>query len=251
MRILALHSSQSHAGQWRALQHDCKQQWPDVSFSAPDFIGYGRGPALTKLAKDFRFADELAAMQASDLLAGGEPWILIGHSYGGAVALRLARELGPQVRALILYEPVAFHILPEGHAARNEIADVARKMELSSHAEACAAFVDYWNHPGYFASLPARLQRSMLLQQPKVSADFYALFYEPARAEDYANIRCPMWLLQGRDSPYSSRAVADMLAVHVQQCQRVSVDAGHMGPLTHPEQVNPQILQALKTVLPS
>lgn len=249
VRILAFHSSQSHSGQWRALQQDIHHHWPDSPLEGLDLIGYGQGPVLDKLAADFRFDDEIAALQATGTFADDTPLVLIGHSYGGALAMRLARELGDRVVGVIVYEPVAFHVLPAAHPARSEIVAIAKTMDTSSLSQACAAFVDYWNQPGYFAALPPRLQRAMITHQRKVSADFHALFDEPARAEDYAEIACPVWLLHGNQSPLSSRTVADILAAHVPVCHRITVDAGHMGPLTHPERVNPHLVQALHTLL--
>ena len=47
-------------------------------------------------------------------LRPGEKFHLIGHSYGGMVALQLAAQAQPQrVRSLSLFEPIAFHLLPD------------------------------------------------------------------------------------------------------------------------------------------
>ena len=41
----------------------------------------------------------------------GEAVHIVGHSYGGTVALEAARSLGRRTRSLTLIEPVAFHLL--------------------------------------------------------------------------------------------------------------------------------------------
>ena len=58
---------------------------------------------------------------------------LVGHSYGGGLALRIARERPEMVRSLTLVEPSCFHLLRQtgGHEQSlfreiTEIADVVR-----------------------------------------------------------------------------------------------------------------------------
>jgi pimeloyl-ACP methyl ester carboxylesterase len=85
--VVLLHSSASSGSQWRSL---CGLLETDFEVLAPDLYGYGaradwpgRGP-LT-------LTDEAAAV--SKLLGNNDkPAHIIGHSYGGAVALKLARS---------------------------------------------------------------------------------------------------------------------------------------------------------------
>lgn len=249
VRILALHSSQSHSGQWRSVQQALHAVNPDARLQAVDLIGYGQGPALMKMPQEFRFDDEIQALESDGTLTDDQPLILLGHSYGGAIALRLARQLGARVQGVILYEPVAFHVLPADEPARHEIVAVAQKMDAYSDTEATEAFVDYWNHPGFFARLPARVKSMMIAQQRKVQADFHALLDEPASLADYQTVSCPVYLLHGSKSPLSSRTVASLLTSVLPKCQSITVDAGHMAPLTDPSLVNPHIIAALEQLL--
>ncbi|WP_194755300.1 alpha/beta fold hydrolase [Aliidiomarina indica] len=249
VRILALHSSQSHSGQWRSLQTALHAAMPELRLEAVDLIGYGQGPALMKSPHEFRFDDELKALHVDGSLHGDEPLVLLGHSYGGALALRLARELGKQVLGIILYEPVAFHVLPKDEPARAEIVAIAQKMDELSDVDATEAFVDYWNHPGYFARLPGRVKEMMVAQQRKVQADFHALLDEPAGLADYQSVSCPVHLLHGSESPLSSRTVAALLASVLPNCHCIEIPAGHMAPLTEPGLVNPHIVKAIEQLL--
>lgn len=177
------------------------------------------------------------------------PFHLIGHSFGGAVALRLARLLcqaGIPPTSVCVYEPVCFHVLPSAGPARDEIVDVAEQMERLTTAEATAAFVNYWNQPGYFEALPAKVQQGMIAKQMKVNADFAALLHEPAQLHDYSVIDCPVLLMHGSQSPLSSRTVASLLASVLPDCTEVEVAAGHMAPLTAPELVNSAVLGFLR-----
>ncbi|RAK01834.1 alpha/beta fold hydrolase [Aliidiomarina maris] len=265
MHIFCFHSSQSSGAQWRLLTAQLSElaQAADapVTIHAPDLIGYGaqtfaaNGAAIA----DFRLADEIEALLP--LLEGvqidpsavqteqSQPIHLIGHSYGGALALRMARlmaQAGTPPASVCLYEPVAFHVLPEGDPAREEILAIASKMDDLPVAQAAAEFVNYWNHPGYFEALPARVQKAMVAKQPKVQADFAALIGEPAQLTDYTVVDCPVLILHGTQSPLSSRTVAEHLVHTLPKATSAAVKGGHMAPLTDPTAVNPHIIEFLR-----
>lgn len=252
---IALHSSQSSGRQWRMLEKQflARPAFKQLNLSMPDLVGYGSGTSLAELNlsdTDFYLADEYNQLQAQQ---GGlvAPYILIGHSFGGALALHWARCFPEQVKALILYEPVAFHVLSKDEAAFKEINEVAAGLAERTLAEGCAHFVDYWNHAGYFETLPANIQALMVQQQVKVQADFHALLHEPATLEDYQKLACPVHLYIGRESPMSSRQVAKKLAAVLPRCELKEVQAGHMGPITHANQVTPLLLDSLEQFITS
>ncbi|RUO33014.1 alpha/beta fold hydrolase [Aliidiomarina soli] len=248
MHIICLHSSQSSGAQWRPLTKQLTEFLPDANLHTPDLIGYGGNPLPKGSSSAFCFDHELAALEPLLATLENGPVHLVGHSYGGALALRLGRELqqrGIRLSSIALYEPVAFHLLPAADPARAEIIAIAEQMETTSEAEAAQAFVDYWNHPGYFAALPARVQAGMVQKQPKVEADFAALLGEPAQLNDYATLNCPIFLMHGQQSPASSRRVAEILA-GLPQVVSQSVNAGHMAPLTEPDLVIPGLVKFLQ-----
>ena len=277
--ILCLHSSQSSGAQWRALQQALAQICPTAKVHTPSLIGYGREQydAAHPPTHAFRLADEVEALlpilehrvaagalsvdsgafadtngahTTASTAISRTPFHLVGHSFGGAVALRLARLLsqaGYPPTSVSVYEPVCFHVLPEGSPARDEISDVAAQMNRLTSAEATSAFVNYWNQPGYFEALPAKAQQGMIAKQVKVNADFAALLNEPAQLNDYSIIDCPVLLMHGTESPLSSRTVASLLASVLPHCTAVEVASGHMAPLTAPDLVNPTVLEFLRT----
>lgn len=251
MQCIALHSSQSHGGQWRALSRQLPESY---TLQAPDLMGYGTAPTFSDChiaTADFRLANELTALEQLGIDPSRGPVVLVGHSYGGALALHWARRFPQAVAALVLYEPVAFHVLAQDHAARAEISAVANAMDTMSAADACAHFVDYWNSPGYFNALPAAAQALMVSKQSKVTADFHALLGEPASLADYAKLTMPVHLFSGEQSPLSSQTVAQLLASTLPNATHATVAAGHMGPITHSRVVTPLLLQALLTSQPS
>ncbi|MDX1705145.1 alpha/beta hydrolase [Pseudidiomarina sp.] len=242
--VLLLHSSQSTSGQWRALQAELNQHF-DVL--AVDLLGYGKAARPEVMdPDDFRLSDEIPRVLAAiEDAAIDHPVHLIGHSYGAALALKLAREQALPVRSLTLFEPVAFHILDSDQPARQEIDKIADQMHQADAEAATRAFVDYWNQPGYFDALPERIRQGMVRQAGKVTMDFAALMGEPCNAEDYHQIQVPTLLLTGAFSRLSAQQVAARLQHVLPQVETAALACGHMGPVTAPELVNPVIVRFL------
>lgn len=245
--VVLLHSSQSNGGQWRALLNALA---PHFDFLVVDLLGYGKAPAVTTAdPQRFRFRDELPRiMDAIQTLNWQQPVTLIGHSYGGALALKLAVEKPIDVRSLVVFEPVAFHLLEANEAARLEIESISGQMMNKDATAATAAFVDYWNQPGYFAALPDKIQKAMTLQASKVQCDFAALMGEEYDLRDCASIQQPTLLLQGQYTQNSARTVAHKLEVALPAVISRTLPCGHMGPITHAEAVNVEILEFLAAI---
>lgn len=237
--VVLLHSSQSASSQWRELIQQLAGRYAII---AVDLLGYGQAPAAQQTAC-FRLANEVPRVEAAlQALQVTEPVILVGHSYGAALALKLAADEQFPIAKLALYEPVAFHILPEDSPGMVEIREVSDAMH-GKDAEVCTrTFVDYWNQPGYFDALPAKIQGLMVKQATKVALDFDALLNEPLTASNYQRISQPVLLMTGEFSRRSAKAVAKALAAVLPQRTLKQVAAGHMAPLTHPAEVNPLII---------
>lgn len=107
-RVLALHGLTGHGQRWQQL---AEQHLPGVAVAAPDLIGHGRSTWSAPWSIDAN------AAALAGLLA--EPVVLVAHSFGCAVALRLAAERPDLVAALVLLDPAVG--LPGGWMA--EIAD--------------------------------------------------------------------------------------------------------------------------------
>src|SRR5687768_11557963 len=115
--VLLLHCSGSSGAQWRSLIEKLGRRYRVI---APDLRSYS---SLARAAAPIRSI--LGRLSA--------PAHLVGHSYGGAVALHVARTRPELLRSLTLVEPSAFHLLRGGDgiaaAALREITDVAARTE--------------------------------------------------------------------------------------------------------------------------
>lgn len=239
--VIALHSSGAGSSQWRAYA----QALPEgVTLYAPDLIGYGAGAAAWP-ARGALALDDEATRLAPLLHRGAEPVDLVGHSYGGAIALQLALHWPQRVRSLTLYEPVRFGMLRHGapEAWREIVAVGGRiaKLLLAGDVDTSAGrFVDYWSGPGSFAALPPAAQQRIAGRMSKVSAEFEALFADEQTASDLAASCVPLRLLVGTHSPAPAQRVSELLAAAWPGAALVRLPgAGHLAPLHEPQRVLP------------
>lgn len=240
--IVLLHCSGSSGAQWRALASRLGSRYRVI---APDLIGYGAAAGWSG-GGEFSLAHEAAAVRS---LLGrlDEPAHLVGHSYGGAVALHLARTRPEMLRSLALVEPSAFHLLRNGDAtdaaALREItavaADARAALAVGNYSGGFGRFVDYWSGPGSWEEMPPEKRAAFVPQLAKVVLDFHALLAEPAELEDVRDIALPTLLVQGGSTTLPSRCVCARLRTALPQAAfRVVPGAGHMLPITHRDPVN-------------
>ena len=160
-RVIALHCSGSGASQWRYLAEGLGGRY---EVSAPEHYGCeSTGPWTGEHA--FTLADEAA--QAIALIDRSDDKVhLVGHSYGGGVALNVALARPDRIASMALYEPSAFHLLRQmgerGAEPYAEITGVARLIcqgvVTGDYRSAVSAFVDYWNGPGSWNALRPAVQ---------------------------------------------------------------------------------------------
>lgn len=246
--VVLLHSSMSSRSQWAALMAEHEAAF---RFIALDLLGYGKAPfPPSSQHARFSLAQEVDAVLAALVqhLDTQESFHLVGHSYGGATALRLARTVPERILSLTVFEPVAFHLLDAQDPARVEVTDVVAAINAASSAEAgTRIFIDYWNGPGAFDALPAQLRERFTAQVAKVKLDFVALLGEPATLRDMTAIDVPALVLASRHGPASTRAVATHLTPALPRASMMQTPGGHMAPVTHAAEVNREIVNFLST----
>lgn len=242
--VACLHSSGGSSGQWQALMAADDGRY---RFIAPDFHGHGRSP---QPAADRDYALALETDAVIRLLPEVECVDLVGHSYGGVVALDVARRLPAQVRSLTLYEPVLFGILGRDSAEYREVIGVGQAIVADARggrlAAAAERFIDYWAGPGTWAAMTETQRNTAAARSAVVASHFGALFADPIPIEALAAIDMPVLLMRGGRTTSPAAAVADRLAaalakVEVRRFERI----GHLGPITHATVVNAAIVDHL------
>jgi pimeloyl-ACP methyl ester carboxylesterase len=83
--LVCVHSSASSSGQWRALMDRLSDGFRVI---AVDLYGYGKSPAWPEGCRMY-LDDEISLLEPA-FRSAGDPFHLVGHSYGGAIALKAA-----------------------------------------------------------------------------------------------------------------------------------------------------------------
>jgi len=241
--VVLLHSSGSSGAQWRALAERLGERYRVI---APDLYGFG-GTAHWPGRRPFHLECEaeivLALLGRIDRRAH-----LVGHSYGGAVALHVAGLRRDLLRSLTLIEPVAFHLLRETDASAlaeiTQVAEsVARATVRGEYLAGFERFVDYWNGPDAWAEVPADKRQAMAARLPTIALDFHATLNEPTRLQDFRLMTVPTLLMHGTSSPWPTRRICDLLERILPEARLETIGgAGHMAPVTHRDQVNAMII---------
>jgi pimeloyl-ACP methyl ester carboxylesterase len=206
----------------------------------PDLTGHGRSPPWPE-PQPLDFHDDVA--QVVELLT--EPAHVVGHSYGGLVALHAALAAPDRVRSLALYDPVAFGAL-DRTADADALASLPADLSWDRGAEAwLTTFVDYWGGAGAWAALKEPVRAEFRRVGWAIAQAVASLMRDPTPASAYAAIRVPVLLLSGEHSPLAAHRVRDRLAPVLAARIATIAGAGHMGPLTHADRVEREILAGL------
>lgn len=243
--VVCLHSSGSSSWQWRRLIESEKDGYRFIAF---DLHGHGRSGDHEGEGYELRCESDAVWRTIEPLR---EPVHLVGHSYGGAVALDLAVRHPGRFASVTVFEPVLFALLEPASAEYHEITSVgsgiARDARAGDLDAASAAFIDYWNGAGAWRSLPVEQQERVRARMAPVGKHFEALFADPLPIERLRSLRTPTLVLRGDRSPRPAREVCARLAALPCVTTEVLPGLGHMAPVTHSTVVNPRIAVHLDT----
>jgi pimeloyl-ACP methyl ester carboxylesterase len=247
--VVCVHSNASSSSQWRALMERLASGFHVL---APDTHGAGKGPAWPA-GRPLALREEVALL-APVFARAGKPFSLVGHSYGGAVALVAAVQEPRCVRALVLYEPTLFSLVDAAFPPPNDADGIRQTVERAGAAlaagnrgAAAEHFIDFWMGAGALHATPPLRRTAIEAAVVNVQGWGHALFAEPTPLKAFGALTMPVLLMVGEKSPTSARAVARLLAQALPRVETLEFEGlGHMGPVTHPEVVNPAIESFLR-----
>lgn len=243
--VLALHCSLAHAGAWSGLAAALQ----GVTITASDAPGHGRAADWVP-GTDMHALATAQSIALAESLGQGKPIDLMGHSFGGTVALRIAVERPDLVRSLTLVEPVIFAAARAVDLAafadfRARHLGFAEKVAAGDLAGAAAEFHSHWGTGEALADLPERTQHYMIARIHLIVAQNPALLEDAAgllRAGGLEAIRAPVLLIEGADSPAIIDRIHRALALRLPQTKRLSVaGAAHMVSISHAGQIAPVV----------
>jgi pimeloyl-ACP methyl ester carboxylesterase len=234
-----VHGSAGAGAQWGAMAALLR---PGEHCLYPDLVGYGSGARFER--GSYRFQHEIAIVEKA-LQASACPSVLVGHSFGGVVALATAIARPELVTRLVLIEPVAFTFLDgatHGSSWQRVIAfcdHIGALVQRGRHGEAAETFFDFWELGGLWHALGDKRKKVIELAMPKVAAEC-ALVHAPVfTAADIAHhLSTPTLVLRGSASPRLARDVCALVADASPCCTLADLPgADHMSPMLRPQEV--------------
>ena len=203
-------------------------------------------------APTFAIAEDVELVRTV-IAALDRPVHLVGHSYGGTLALSVARVLpADQVRTIAVYEPVAWGVAVDepGGPVADQLArfgDDFFAPEAGGTDAWYRRFIDFWNGDGAWAALPPAQRDGFLAVGAKVFREVRALCLDRTPATAYRDLTAPTLILAGDRSPAAEQRVCEVLAATIPAARHlVCPELGHMGLLVRPDLINPLIAAHLR-----
>jgi lipase len=240
--VVFLHSGVGSAGEWKP----AFSLWPEgYRLVAIEAYRDGTGPGVAGRRSLDDYADQVYAVAEHV----GLSVCLVGFSWGGATALRVAAAAPELVDSLAVIEPEAYALLrtqdPDAYAQICGLRDRWRAhVRAGRWYEAFEEFVDLYNGPGSFARWPPPRREAFLAVQRTRGDLWDVLFDDRLLALDaLAGITAPVHVVEGSRTSGVDHAICDVVRRHVPHAQHTLIEgAGHMMPLTHPEPLTRALL---------
>ena len=237
--VVLLHSSASSARQWERLAEQLRDRF---HVHAVDLHGHG---ARTAWRGKGPFTLSAEAALVAPLLGAPGGAHIVGHSYGAAVALKVAALHPDKVRSVAAYEPVMFGWLRDEPVVREvtELVESLREAFVRNDpARAAQRFVDFWSGEGAWTSLPPAPRQAIAARMPAVLLHFDALIHEPLTPAELGRIRAPMLFMTGARTVAPTQRIAEIIRRSLPHATHETLpELGHMGPMTAPTAVNARI----------
>jgi pimeloyl-ACP methyl ester carboxylesterase len=242
--VMLVHSSVSGARQWRRLMDDLKAEF---LVRAVNLFGYGKTPAWSGQAA--QSLDDQAKLVEAALPTNGDRVCLVGHSFGGAVAMKAAARLSRRVTKLVLLEPNPFYLLKqagrvEAFAEIMKVRDCVKRYGGQGEWSAAAErFADYWGGAGSWQKMPIERRETFTAALKPNFFEWDAVMNETMPLTQWADLLPRNTLLASdRNTVLPIREITALLRQSCPMWTYKDVSGGgHMAPLSRPDLINPLV----------
>ena len=205
-----------------------------------DLPGFGAS-VLGDLSGD---VDDAATLVHRVLHTNGQtdPLIVVGHAYGGLVALNFAARFPGHVSRLVLVSTAGFD--------RNPAATLERRDAVQSNGWDAAA-ADAWLRAGLVEDLAEAHLEAMREQAAEVNADLIAACLgSSARRvllEDATDVNLPLLLVRGSDDPFVTDDDLQILSARMSGAEVFTLSGvGHWPSLEAPDELRAELVRFFK-----
>ena len=242
--VLLIHSSVSGARQWRKLTDALKDRYRVLAIN---LYGYGATPAWDDPAP--QTLEDQARLVEAVLPSDADKIHLVGHSFGGSVAMKLAANMPGRIGKLVLLEANPFYLLAqagqteafaEAKALGTMIKDCGGRGDWSVAAE---TFADYWGGQHTWRDMPPERRTAFAEAIKPNFHEWDAVMNETTPITQWAE-QLPRSTLAVCD-PATVTPIREIDALLQRACPewhyQPIAGGGHMAPLTRPDLINPVV----------
>ena len=238
--LVLVPGSCSTGAAWRPLISEWDNRLRCVTTS---LLGYG-GTAERRTANDTSISHEVDVVEWVIQRASGGHVHLVGHSFGGLVALAVALRNQVRLASLVIIEAPAAELLRERGKQRHyrafrRMTDAYFAAFEGGDAEAIAAMIDFYGGVGTFASWPPRV-RAYAVETTAVNIlDWASAYGFPLSAASLAAIEIPTLVLRGGASHPAMQRANALLFESMSRAALATLDcAAHFMIATHAAEVS-------------
>jgi pimeloyl-ACP methyl ester carboxylesterase len=245
--VVLIHSSVSGNRQWRALTDALKDRYRVLALN---LFGYGRTTPWPGAAPQSLYAQASLVRALCEPIEA--PIDLVGHSFGGSVALKAARLLGRRIGSLVLLEPNPFSLLKQNGRTRaflesRELRDHVKCFgSLGDWRRVAERFADYWLGDGSWEAMPEKRRAAFVESVAPNFHEWDAIMEEETTLEEWRALTARTLLVSDASTRLPIREIVDLFAGACPHWAFHTLrEGGHMAPLTRPDLVNPIVREFL------
>lgn len=232
--MLLLPGSYSHSVAWRGIISCLEGNYRTVATSLP---GYGgsqerRQDNVSGMKEMVEFVSDVSRKL-------GEPFHLVGHSFGGLTALATTIAEPLPVLSLVTFEgnPILTDMgrVCGWQTVLDDVYDQFENAVLSGNPDAAGIVINYWSKPGVFESLPEPVKEYCRSTAYTNLLDWRsAMGFNPVLS-DYGLITVPTTIVRGEHANRAMIELCDGIVDHVPKAQlEVVPGSNHFLISTHP-----------------
>jgi pimeloyl-ACP methyl ester carboxylesterase len=204
-------------------------------------LGYG-GTAERRTLRDADISREAEILEAV-IRRAASPVHLVGHSFGGAVALTVALRKRVPVRSLVIIEAPVPELLRHAgehwhYRAFRDMTDAYFDAFRAGQTAAIEAMIDFYGGAGTFAAWPERVRRYAIDTTPVNILDWAAAYDFQLTPACLANIDVPTVVLRGGASHPAMQRANELLGQSIADASVATIaGAAHFMISTHAQDV--------------
>jgi pimeloyl-ACP methyl ester carboxylesterase len=234
--IVLVPGSCSTGAAWRPVIAAWKNRFRCVTTSLP---GYGR-TAERRTAHDTSVARLAETVESVIAKAGGRVH-LVGHSFGGLVALAVALRHRAALASLVMLEAPAMEAVRDEdrhYRAFRRMTEAYFADFTNGNREAIAAMIDFYGGAGTWAAWPSRVRDYAIETTPVNIRDWASAYGFPLSAATLSAIEIPLLVVRGGDSSAAMQRASAVLHERTRGSALATIDgAAHFMIATHADEV--------------